>query len=120
MRLGMLRTHKHDTALNPDCKEGRKRSALLIPGPSQCFWVRPPFSPLDSLRVLPDANDHHKPGKKLLPRSAILPHNIRIHNIIAFIGSGNNGKVFKLNLFKGPNVCLMLDGHNGSADSKTV
>ena len=56
--------YKHDMAPNPMSQKGRKRPARLIPGPSQRFRIRPPFSHLDSLQLLPHPKYHHKPGEK--------------------------------------------------------
>ena len=92
--IRMLGAYKHDLAPNPICQKGRKKPACLIPRPSQRFWIHPPFSHLDSLQLLPHPKYHHKPGEKLLPRSAILYPNNRIHNIMAIFGSGNNGWMY--------------------------
>lgn len=71
----------------------RKRLAHLIRGLGKCFCSSPTF-PLGALQVLPHTSNHHTPGQKLLPRSAIRPHNSRAHHILAICGNGDNGRVF--------------------------
>lgn len=75
----------------------RRRSAHLISWHSQRFWIRPTLPPLKCLWCsISHANDHDKPGQRLLPRSAILSNNNRVHYSIATFGSGNNGKLHHL------------------------
>lgn len=77
--LRMLKTHKHDIASNLVGKEGRKIFTSLIFGPSQCFWICPLFSPLDSLWLFSCAKNHQKHCQKLLPGFGFLYYNNRVH-----------------------------------------
>lgn len=80
-------------ATNSSTTSEMEPNMAQTPRPSQCFWIHSTLPTLDSPWFFPCADNHDKPGQKLLSRLISSISQKRAHYSMATFGSMNNGKL---------------------------